>query len=615
MRRARYPWFLLAVAALLLVPPAWADKAYSVRLTLLHTNDTHGRLRPFSYPQSAEADSPIAMLRHRSEIGGIARRAALAARIRRESGRHVLLLDSGDVCDGTPFSTEYRGDADIAAMNAAGYDMACPGNHEFNNTLAQVRKLAAQARFPILCANVREKATNRLLFAPYVVKQIAGARVAFFGLLTSDTRSYPAAREECEIEAPLTVARRLVPELRRKADFVVALTHLGVEEDRRLAVEVPGIDVIVGGHSHTLLPSPLFVGAVPAGNPQSVNGTIIVQNFQWGGTLGRLDLTLHRDDRGRWAVRAYSGRLLPITKNLPEDPEVAAVVERYWRPLAPKYGEVLAHADADFTTRGDDEAHYNLVADAMRSVSGADFDLQNYGGVRAPLIKGPITYEDVVAMDPFDNTIITFSVTGKELRQLLTRLRPAVSGIRYVVAGSELVSAEIGGKPIEDEKVYRGSTNSFFAGNPAFRDVRDRVDTGRLRREELAAYLRRAGRVKPLYDGRRVVRQQPETAAAYSVPLRLRLAMGGPRLLEPHPALAQAEERMFSRDGARFCGVVQCGPVTSQAWSRAALAAGAERMRRRSNVALASGWLAGSIRLPGHCPQAPLKNTGRAALA
>jgi 2',3'-cyclic-nucleotide 2'-phosphodiesterase (5'-nucleotidase family) len=615
MRRARYPWFLLAVAALLLVPPAWADKAYSVRLTLLHTNDTHGRLRPFSYPQSADADSPIAMLRHRSEIGGIARRAALAARIRAESGRHVLLLDSGDMCDGTPFSTEYRGDADIAAMNSAGYDMACPGNHEFNNTLAQVKKLAAQARFPILCANVREKATNRLLFTPYMIKQIAGARVAFFGLLTTETRSYPAARDECEIEAPIAVARRLVPQLRRNADFVVALTHLGVEEDRRLAVEVPGIDVIVGGHSHTLLPSPLFVGAVPAGNPQSVNGTIIVQNFQWGGTLGRLDLTLHRDDRGRWAVRTYSGRLLPVTRNLPEDPAVAAVVERYWRPLAPKYGEVLAHADADFTTQGDDEAHYNLMADAMRAVSGADFDLQNIGGVRAPLIKGPITYEDVVAMDPFDNTIITFSVTGRELRQLLTRLRPAVSGIRYVVAGTELVSAEIGGKPIEDERVYRGSTNSFFAGNPAFRDVRDRVDTGRVRREELAAYLRRAGRIKPLYDGRRVVREQQETAAAYKVPQRLGLAMGGPSLPWPHPAPAQAQGKMVGGGRAGFGTLVQGGRLTSQAQWSAVSAAGVERMRRWPSLVLSSGWPAASTPLSGICQPALRDNTGRAALA
>ena len=499
---------LLAAACLLLAGSAagCAEQPRSVNLTILHTNDTHGHLLPYSYPETFDSNSDLARLPTRANIGGAARRATLVKKIRREPNREVLLIDAGDLCDGTPFSTEYHGDADIAAMNAIGYDLACPGNHEYSNTLPQVRKLIADAKFPLISANTRVKADGKPLFTPYIIKEIGGAKVAFFGLMTYSARTYPAARDELQMQEPIAAARNLVPELRKKADLIVAVTHIGVNEDRQLATAVDGIDVIVGGHSHTMLPAPLFIGAPPSSNRHSVNGTVIVQDFQWGGTLGRLDLNLYRDERGRWAVRRYTGKLLPITNKIPEDPEVAAVVDRFWKPISAKYGAVIGEALGDFTLKGSDRAEYNLVADAVREQLNLEFDLENLGGVRSPIVKGAITYGDLVTLDPFGNTIVTFRATGRQLKQILARHRPAVSGIRYVLEGSRLVEATIGGQPIVEERVYSGATNSYWAPF-ILGDVTDKTDTRKPRLDSVIAYIRKKGAIQPAYDGRRVIRE------------------------------------------------------------------------------------------------------------
>jgi 5'-nucleotidase / UDP-sugar diphosphatase len=504
-RHFRWP-FLVSLVVVFIQASAVQAQEKVVKLTILHTNDTHGHLLPYSYPETFDTISDLARLVTVHNIGGAARRATLISKIRSEKDHRTLLIDAGDICDGTPFSTEYHGDADMAVLNALKYDIACPGNHEYSNELPQVRKLIASAKFPYISANSTVKADGKTLYAPYVVKKINGAIIAFFGLMTYSARTYPGAKIDLKMEEPIKTAARLVPELRKQADFVIAVTHIGVQEDRQLAAEVPGIDVIVGGHSHTLLPQPLFVSHAALGDPHSVNGTVIVQDFQWAGTLGRLDLTLHRSAAGKWAVEKYEGNLLPITSDLREDRNVAALVNRYWKPIASKYGEVIGTASADFSEKGPDHAEYHLMADAVRSEIGAEIVLENMGGVRAPIIKGPITYGDLTSVDPFPNTIVTFDVTGKHLKEILARVRPAVSGIRYEVSGRSLISATIDDKPIDDDRVYRGVTNSFFAGLPGLKDISNKLDTGKSRLATLIAYIRKQRTVSPAYDGRRVLR-------------------------------------------------------------------------------------------------------------
>ncbi len=502
MSRARR----LAVVWLLALLAAWPAAARSVPLTILHTNDTHGHLLPFSYPAIVPAGSELEPVHPRADIGGIARRATIARSVRDELARRraaVWLVDAGDFSDGTPFSTEYHGEADVEAMNAAGYTMGTLGNHEFSGELAELRKVLALARFPLVCANATDSATGKPLVLPFLVRTVGPVRVGVFGLLTTETTTYRAAKEGIAIGDPVDAARRTVAALRKRADIILLLSHLGEGDDERLAHEVPGIDVIVGGHSHSRLPTGGFVWRSEDLKANEVNGTVIVQDHQWGGELGRLDLLFDQDATGRWHVDRYRERLIPVTAEIAPAPDVRAVVDRYWQPIASRFTEVIGQAAADFSSRGEDEAHYNLVADAVRATFGTDVDLENLGGIRAPLVQGTIARGDLVAMDPFGNTVVLFQVTGRELKALLEKHVPAVSGVRYRVENRRLVEATLAGTPIEDERVYNAASNSFFA-QYALKGLSVR-DTGRTRLDVLIDYVRQRGTVQPSYDGRRVV--------------------------------------------------------------------------------------------------------------
>jgi 5'-nucleotidase len=236
----------------------------------------------------------------------------------------------------------------------------------------------------------------------------------------------------------------------------------------------------------------------------SVNGTVIVQAHQWGGELGRLDLLFVKDQAGTWQVDRYRARLIPVGPEFPEDPGVAAVVSQFWKPIAAQFGEVVGQAGGEFASRGDDQAEYNLVADAVRESFNAEFGMENMGGVRAPLVRGAITKADLVTLDPFNNTVVTFTATGKQIRDILQRHSPAVSGIRYRLENRELLDVTIGGQPLDDARVYTGVTNSYFAG-VALKGLTTLQDTGKARLDVLVNYIRQKGTVRPAYDGRRIV--------------------------------------------------------------------------------------------------------------
>jgi len=485
--------------------PAKPAQPATVPLTILHTNDTHGHLLPFSYPTLLPAGSAEAMLKERTDIGGIARRATLVRQIREQAATRkttVWLVDAGDFSDGTPLTTEYHGEADIAAMNATGYDFATLGNHEFNNTFAEVRKLIGLAKFPMVSSNVTD-ATGKPLVQEYLVRTVGALRIGVFGLLTRETSTYPAAKEGVQIAGEVETARRMAALLRPKVDIVIALSHAGDELDNQIAAQVPGIDVIVGGHSHSRLPVGEFVWRSEDLKAADVNGTVIVQAHQWGAELGRLDLLFERDGRGAWHVDRYRARLLPVTSAIAEDAKVAAVVDQFWQPIAARYGEVVGQAAGDFSTRGDDEAACNLVADAVRESYSTDIEIENVGGIRAPLVKGQITRGDLIAVDPFVNTVVLFNITGRDLKRILAQHRPIVSGVRYRIEDRQLIEATIDGRPIEDDHVYTGATNSFFAER-ALKGI-EQQDTKRLRLDVVVEYVRKKGTLKPVYDGRRVV--------------------------------------------------------------------------------------------------------------
>jgi 5'-nucleotidase len=480
--------------------------AQQVSLTILHTNDTHSHLLPFSYPNVVPAGSDMAALKVRQNIGGIARRATLVKRLRDDlehRGTTVWLVDAGDFSDGSPFSTEYHGKADAEAMNAAGYTFGTLGNHEFNIPLGTLREVIAMFKFPILCANVTENGTGKPLLPASEIQSLGPLKIGVFGLVTREASSYPAAKDQLTIAGEIDTARRMADTLHRDAGIVLLISHAGEQVDEQIAAAVPGIDVIIGGHSHTRLPVGELMWHTDELKPKEVNGTIIVQAYQWGGELGRLDLLFDKDDRGAWHVDRYHARLLPVTSDIPEDQTVASIVARYWKPIAARYAEIIGQAAADISERGDDLASYNLVADAVREALGTEIEFENMGGVRAPLIKGNITRADLVDMDPFNNTVMTFKITGRQLKEILARSRPAVSGLHYRMEGGQLSEVTVGGQPVDDNRVYTGATNSYFAGS-AMKGIEVK-DTGKLRLDVVIDQIRKKGTVRPVYDSRRII--------------------------------------------------------------------------------------------------------------
>jgi 2',3'-cyclic-nucleotide 2'-phosphodiesterase (5'-nucleotidase family) len=501
------------------------------RLTILHTNDVHGHLRPFSYPevpflrngsviagnmQSATLLGAAFDLPARRNIGGIARRATLASRIRSElsgQGTPSLLVDAGDFFYYSAFSNEYHGDADVLAMNQAGYDYATFGNHEFDVTLAQLNKMIADARFHFLCANVKEKAGQKPLGKRYEVRQIGAVRIGIFGLVESGIDRSVAGRDGLIAEDPQVVAPAIVEELRgqNKADIVILISHLGDAMDLQLARKAKAIDVIIGSHWHTRLPEGRFVPWSGGLKPDEVNGTVIVQAGQWGGEMGQLDLLLQKNAEGKWRVQRYQERLLPVTSETPEDPAVNNVLEKLWAPIAAKYGEVLANATADFAERGDDFPQNNLFADLIRADLGVEVEFEGTGGVHWPIVSGPVTREALVDLDQNQTTIVTFRMKGSEIRRFVQSSTPIASGLRYRMYRGKLEAITAGDNPLDDAHVYSCATSSSVAGRMNGFEVLEKQDTGRSWSELVLNAIRKARTIAPAYDGRRIVVDQPRS--------------------------------------------------------------------------------------------------------
>jgi len=482
----------------------------------------HGHLRPFTYPGisslgrgrmiagSMQGGSMLADLPARRDIGGIARRATLAAHLRADlakQGTPVWLVDAGDFFFYSAFSNEYHGDADVIAMNRAGYDFATLGNHDFADSLARLRRLIADARFHFLCANVTDSTTGRPLTQRHEVRQVGAARVGIFGLITNGAGHTLAASEGLAVQDVFTVAPAMVAQLRgpEKADIVILISHCGESVDKQLARKVPGIDVIVGGHSHTRLPQGEMVWWSDELKPDEANGTVIVQAGQWGGELGRLDLLLEKNTAGKWRVGRYQEHLIPVTRETPDDPAVAAVLDSLWAPCAAKYDEVLATATADFADQGDDFSQINFYADAVRAEFGVEVELEGTGGVHWPIVAGPVTRALLVDLDQHPYSVLTFRMKGSEIRRFVQRSRPVGSGLRYRMFSGRLEDITVGGAPLDDARVYSCAANSSLAGRLADFETLERSDTKRLWADVVLDAIRKARTITPAYDARRVV--------------------------------------------------------------------------------------------------------------
>ncbi len=422
---------LRAIAACLLVFAAPLVGAAPLALTVLHTSDLHGHVDPRDNPRSNEFGEGLA-------------RVATAVRAVRAEGRATLLLDSGDTIEGSPvealvFSGAIpdEGDPIIRAMNLVRYDAMAVGNHEFNFGLERLEKSRRLARFPWLSANIVAK-DGKPAFAPYLVKEVAGLRVGILGLTTKNVPFWEPAAHIAGLKFLDTVetAKRYVPILRgkEKCGAVIVITHQGFERDLAtgrengssaenqayaIATEVPGIDLLLTGHTHRVI------------DPRRFGQTWISQPGRFGGTLTRIDLTFEKSG-GRWKVASIEGKSLPM-KGVTPDPEVVAAVAPEHEAAAKILSTVVATLAKPLSARGartEDSAILDWLHSVQREQGRADLSFASLlPGSLPDWPAGPLTIAQIWEFYPYENTLVTVRATGRQIREALEAAARCVSGV------------------------------------------------------------------------------------------------------------------------------------------------------------------------------------------
>jgi len=480
-------------------------------IRILYVNDFQGFAEPYQPLGSNE------------RLGGIAYLAGRANELRKE--KPSLLLSAGDMIQGNNWANLSQGESVIELMNGMEFDAMVLGNHEFDFGKEVLRKRISEARFPVLGANVEGMRGLK----PYVIKERKGVRVALLGVVTEDVpiSTHPKNVTDLKFLPPIDTVEKCIPELKKDADLIIVLSHIGHPIDRILAERVKGIDVIVGGHSHTKLERP-----VQAGN------TIIVQAREHAKALGVLDLTI---ENGR--VIGFEGHLEEIKPRIGgEDKAALAIVEKYKQKMDAVLNVRVGEAEVDLdgeNVRKRETNLGNLIADILRHASGADVTIVNGGGIRTSIKRGEIRVKDIYAVSPFDNYIVAIRLTGKQIREALEHgvsaveegggRFPQVSGLSLKYSpsdqkGSRIKEVLIAGQPIDPDREYIVATNDFLAaGGDGYRAFGEAIkesrdfsiiggmmkggkvaysESGRWLRDVVVEYLKEVKKVSPRVEGR-----------------------------------------------------------------------------------------------------------------
>ena len=492
-------------------------------LHIVHINDLHSRIEPISrFDGTCSAEDNAAG----ECFGGVARVKTMIDQLRAQlDGENVIVLDAGDQYQGSLMYTTYKGDAEIEFMNAIGFDVMAVGNHEFDDGDEGLAKLTAGVDFPVISGNIDVSQSNILAgqVQNHVVLEIGGEKIGIVSALASDTAETSSPSDAVifsdEIESLQADVAALTDEGVTK---IIALNHVGVVGDMAIAEAVDGLDVVVGGHSHTLFSNheegamayPTMVGDVP-----------VVQAYAYSKYVGHLIVQF--DDDGN--VHTAAGEAILLDASVPEDEAIAARVAELAGPIEEMKTQVVSSSTAVIegareVCRAQECAMGNLVADAMlartadQGVVGA---IQNGGGVRASIDDGEITMGEVLTVLPFQNTLATFEATGADIMAALENgvgqveegagRFPQVAGITFTVdlsaePGSRVSDVTVGGAPLDEGTSYLLATNNYVRnggdGYSMFEDAENAYDFGPGLEQVVADYLVENGPYTPYTDGR-----------------------------------------------------------------------------------------------------------------
>ena len=489
MKRALTVILLVAVAACL--PGGQALAGPPIEITIMHTNDVHGGIDPTGATFMDEEFPPL--------LGGGASLARLAEDLRAKAAREgtgLLLLDNGDIWQGTPVGNLRGGEVVVEFMNRIGYDAWVPGNHEFDAGLDNAFKLFRMAKFPVLGANLVDKTTGEIPspLVPYIIREVAGVKIGIIGIITEEAEFYATEQNlgNLDLIPVKPVVQKYLEELRPRVDLIFVQGHMGVPYDVRSAYRemvetgveqkirygmnamelvhyTRGIDLMIGGHIHV---------GYEGGWEDPVTHTIVLQTYGRGTGVG-----------------VYTLRVDPETKkivgyDLPEaDGSVVTLYEdEYWpEPGISEFlsaeidtaevgmDEPIGQALVDLTRIGVGESVLgNLVTDAMREAVKADVAFTNLGGIRSNIRMGTINKRDVFAAVPFDNRIVYYDMSGSFLKLVLEwrvkgmRQGAYVSGVKIVYSRAlqdfdRITVLTVAGAPWDPDSLYRVATTDFIA--------------------------------------------------------------------------------------------------------------------------------------------------------
>ena len=430
MLKKRFP--LTVIFVLLVFAQAFSvhtsagnDGAQRTHVVVLQTTDMHGRVFPIDYYSNKYDNVGI------SKVATLIKEA-------RKTDPDLMLVDSGDTIQGTPLEYFHNKrnntppDPMMLAMNALHYDSMAVGNHEYNFGLKVLEKARSEAKFPWLSANSYNKGTSEPHYTPYIIKEVNGARVGVLGLTTPGIPNWENVPNYAGLEFKETVseAKKWVSVLRakEKVDLVVITMHMGIEEDLRtgklnpaqvpnenaavaIARQVPGVDVILMGHTHRDVPSLV------------INGVLLSQANRWASHVARIDVYLEKGAAdNRWHVIGKAARTIPVTEKTAIDPEIAQIGQPYDKETQDWLGRTIGESTEELTAheaRYRDTAIIDLIQRVELEAGKADVSMAAAFTLEAHIPKGAVTVRNIAGLYEYENTLVTLELTGQQLKEAL----------------------------------------------------------------------------------------------------------------------------------------------------------------------------------------------------
>lgn len=432
------------------------------KLTILHSNDLHGDF------MAKEVDSDL--------VGGVSMLSGYIRKIRSEE-KNVIYAISGDMFRGSVIDSEYKGISTIEIMNLLSPDVVTLGNHEVDYGIAHLLFIEKCARFPIINANMYLTTNQIRLFKSHVILNVDGMRILFIGILTQDVLS--ATRQDTLIgsivdvrEAAQEVGKICNAYQTEDIDLTVLLTHIGFEADKKLASILDprwGVDIIIGGHSHTLLE-----------RPEEVSGIPIVQAAYGTSQIGRFDIAVNTETN---SIDSYTWKLITIDDDhCPKDTALEEVILKYKEKTDSKYNRIVTRFAERYThpARNSETTLGKLMADAFKDVLGVDIMFLGSGSIRGEELGPIVRYQDLLQIFPYNDEIYRVFVNGAQLKQMVKHILrdEAFEGehtefyqfsrgfrVEYDRAKKELVSISLNGYEIRDFDQFKLGLQSFHLKN------------------------------------------------------------------------------------------------------------------------------------------------------